>query len=104
MSFSGLPTEIYLIIGTFLGRRSAINSVCQANRRLDHILNQHLYRDDVQHGHHRALFYAAETGNMGKARLSIYSGSPTTVKYSGGFDSITFGFQERSRVSGKTLV
>lgn len=84
MSSSDLPTEIDRIIGTFLGHQSDINSLCQASRRLYHTLNQDLYRDDAQHGHHRALFYAAETRNMSTARLSIYNGCPTMVKNSKG--------------------
>ncbi|KAJ5988029.1 hypothetical protein N7481_003239 [Penicillium waksmanii] len=66
-----LPGEILLAIATNLDSSRDINALAQANRRFFNTLNNHLYRQDALFDEMEALSWAARSGVVATAQISI---------------------------------
>jgi len=80
MSLLYFPTELLLLIATFLEAERDINSLSQTNNQLHAVLNPYLYRYNSQSSRSSALLWAAEHGNEATARISIQEGAEIGVK------------------------
>ncbi|KAK2733384.1 hypothetical protein FQN57_002141 [Myotisia sp. PD_48] len=70
-----LPNELLLWIDSMIDSWQALNSLARCNKRLYTILNPLLYQQDAQFGQCEALFWAADTGSIKTAQLSLDSGA-----------------------------
>jgi ankyrin repeat protein len=66
-----LPSEILLAIAANLDASCDINALAQANRRFFNTLNNHLYRHDALEDNLEALSWAAQSGVVATAQMSI---------------------------------
>ncbi|KAK2757936.1 hypothetical protein FQN54_004342 [Arachnomyces sp. PD_36] len=72
-----LPTELLLLLATFLEKERDLNSLSRTSRRLYALLNTYLYRRNAQNSKGSALLWAARYGNEATARMSIQEGALT---------------------------
>ncbi|OJJ94827.1 hypothetical protein ASPACDRAFT_127998 [Aspergillus aculeatus ATCC 16872] len=75
-----LPPELILMVANHLTKRSDINALARANRRLHSIVNPYLYRQNARQQKSSALVWAARRGVPGTARHSIAAGADVNIQ------------------------
>jgi ankyrin repeat protein len=70
-----LANEILLMIAHSLGLERDIYALVRTNRRLYHLLNEHLYRHNIVHSGSRALLWAAEHGRETTTQMLLDAGA-----------------------------
>ncbi|EED11768.1 ankyrin, putative [Talaromyces stipitatus ATCC 10500] len=71
MRMTDLPTELSILIATFLQKERDINNLTQVNKKLYYDLNWYLYKHNYLHGNSSALRWAAKYGEKSTAVMSM---------------------------------
>ncbi|KAJ6127880.1 hypothetical protein N7471_009097 [Penicillium samsonianum] len=75
-----LPTELILLIASFLLSESYLAALALSSRRLYGISNRYLYQYNVLHGNSSALDWAAQNGQMATLQKALDAGAPLAKK------------------------
>ncbi|KAJ5511282.1 hypothetical protein N7453_003385 [Penicillium expansum] len=71
-----LPTELILLIASFLRSESSLAAVVLSNRRLYGICTRRLYQYNALHGNSSVLEWAAQNGRMDTLEMALDAGVP----------------------------
>ncbi|KAJ5593429.1 hypothetical protein N7537_010333 [Penicillium hordei] len=71
-----LPTELILLIASYLPSESSLAALALSNRSLYRICNPYLYQYNVFHGNSSALYWAAGNGKMDTLQKVVDAGAP----------------------------
>jgi hypothetical protein len=74
MSLMQLPNELLLMIAEEIKDRWTLGALARTNMRLYHLCNGILYDYNARFGNSSALLWAALTGNLATAKLSLVNG------------------------------
>uniref|UniRef100_A0A093V748 Ankyrin repeat and MYND domain-containing protein 2 n=1 Tax=Talaromyces marneffei PM1 TaxID=1077442 RepID=A0A093V748_TALMA len=77
MSFINLPSELLLLLATFLESERDISSLSQTSRGCHLVFNPYLYQHNSRKNKSSALLWAAKSGNEDTAWISIQNGAKT---------------------------
>lgn len=75
-----LPTELILLIASFLLSESSLAALALSSRRLYGISNRYLYQYNVLYGNSSALDWAAQNGQMATLQKALDAGAPLAKK------------------------
>ena len=92
-----LPIELLRYVSEHLDSARDINAFTQANRGLYRLLNDYLYRFNIQHSRGSALHWAASRGREATARRLLENGANINVKalfYSSVLQNAAYNGQE----------
>ncbi|KGO70269.1 hypothetical protein PITC_020880 [Penicillium italicum] len=71
-----LPTELILLIASFLRTESSLAALVLSNRRLCGICNRCLYQYNALYGNNSALDWAAPNGRINTLQKALDAGAP----------------------------
>ncbi|KAJ5801711.1 uncharacterized protein N7518_003779 [Penicillium psychrosexuale] len=79
-NIENLPTELILLVVSFLPSESSLAALALSSRRLYGIFNRCLYHYNVLHSNSSALDWAAQNGRMGTLKKALEAGAPLPKK------------------------